>query len=116
MLQYLANHTWPDISFAVAQCARYTHNPKRQHEHALERIGLYLKRTLDQGLILRPDLERPLDINCYVDADFADLFGYEQPHDLSCEEPDRLRHLCGQLSGHMVQPPSTSYCNINHQG
>jgi hypothetical protein len=83
MLQYLANHTRPDISFAVAQCARYTHNPKLQHEHALERIGLYLKRTLDKGLVLQPDHDRPLDIDCYVDADFAGLFGYEQPHDPS---------------------------------
>ena len=83
MLQYLANHTRPDITFAVAQCARYTHSPKLQHEQALERIGRYLKATSDKGLVLRPDLSRPLDIDCYVDADFTGLYGYEQPHDPS---------------------------------
>ena len=83
MLQYLANHTRPDITFAVAQCARYTHRPKLQHEQALERIGRYLKATSDKGLILRPDRNRPLDIDCYVDADFAGLYGFEQPHDPS---------------------------------
>jgi hypothetical protein len=63
MLQYLANHSGPDISFAVAQCARYTHSPKLQHEQALERIGRYLKATADKGLLLRPDRTRPLDID-----------------------------------------------------
>jgi hypothetical protein len=33
MLQYLANHSRPNITFAVAQCAQYTHLPKLQHEH-----------------------------------------------------------------------------------
>jgi hypothetical protein len=83
MLQYLAAHSRPDISFAVAQCARYTHSPKQQHERALERIGQYLKRTMDQGLILKPNRDNPLHVDCYVDADFAGLFGYEQPHDPS---------------------------------
>ena len=83
MLQYLACHTRPDIAFAVGQCARFTHKPRRQHEDALEYIARYLKRTMDKGLILRPDLDRPFDIDCYVDADFAGLFGSEQPHDSS---------------------------------
>lgn len=55
MLQYLQGHSRPDISYAVSQCARFVHSPKRSHEVALERIGLYLKGTLDKGLTLRPD-------------------------------------------------------------
>ena len=84
MLQYLAQHTRPDIAFAVAQCARHAHHPKRQHEIAVERIGRYLKGTMKRGLILRPDRNKPLHIDCYVDADFAGLFGTEEPHDPSC--------------------------------
>jgi hypothetical protein len=83
MLLYLANHTRPDISFAVAQCARYNHSPKLQHEQALERIGQYLKGTMDEGLVLKPNSSHPLDIDCYVDADFAGLYRSEQPYDPS---------------------------------
>jgi hypothetical protein len=49
MLQYLQGHSRPDITYAVSQCARFVHSPKRSHEEALERIGLYLKGTLDEG-------------------------------------------------------------------
>jgi Reverse transcriptase (RNA-dependent DNA polymerase) len=83
MLLYLANHTRPNISFAVAQCARYNHSPKLQHEQALEHISQYLKGTMDKGLVLKPDSSHPLDIDCYIDADFAGLYGYKQPYDPS---------------------------------
>ena len=36
MLQYFQGHSRPDITYAVSQCARYTHNPKHSHEIALE--------------------------------------------------------------------------------
>jgi len=47
-LQYLANCTWPDISYAVNQLAAYTANPSLQHYGALKRILRYLAgmRTL----------------------------------------------------------------------
>lgn len=35
MLQYLQNHSRPDITFAVSQCARFVHSPRRSHEKAL---------------------------------------------------------------------------------
>ena len=54
MLQYLQGHSRPDITFAVSQVARYTHSPKRLHELALERIGQYLKGTINKGLVLKP--------------------------------------------------------------
>lgn len=81
MLQYLQAHSRPDITYAVSQCARFVHSPRRSHEIALEKIGMYLKGTLDQGLILRPkvkDESLVLDIDCYVDADFAGLYSYEE--------------------------------------
>jgi Reverse transcriptase (RNA-dependent DNA polymerase) len=82
MMQYLQGHSRPDITYAVSQCARFIHSPKRSHEIALERIGLYLKGTLDQGLILRPSGE--LDIDVFVDADFAGLWPHEDKHDPTC--------------------------------
>jgi len=82
MLQYLQAHLWPDIMFAVSQCARYVHRTCRLHEIALKHIGLYLKGTKDCGLILKPS--RVLDIQCYLDTDFTELWPYEDKHDPSC--------------------------------
>jgi hypothetical protein len=90
MLLCLANHTRPDILFAVAQCAQYNHLPKLQHEQVLEHIGQYLKGTMDKGLVLKPDSSHPLVIDCYVDADFARLYRYKQPYD-----PSSVKSLSG---------------------
>jgi Reverse transcriptase (RNA-dependent DNA polymerase) len=79
MLQYLHTHTRPDLTFAVSQCSRFIHCTKRSHELALIRIGQYLKMTRDKGLVLRPTNE--MGIDCYVDADFAGLWGVEDPQD-----------------------------------
>ena len=38
MMLYLAANSRPDISFAVHQCARFTHNTKASHEEAVLRI------------------------------------------------------------------------------
>ena len=83
MLQYLQAHSRPDITYAVSQCARYTHDPKTTHEEALERIGQYLKGTMEKGLILRPTYDN-LNVDCYVDADFAGLWPHEDKMDPSC--------------------------------
>ena len=82
MLQYLQGHSRPDITYAVSQCARFVHSPRRSHEIALERIGRYLKGTMNEGLILRPSDE--LDIDCYVDSDFAGLWPHEDKLDPVC--------------------------------
>jgi hypothetical protein len=54
-LQYLQGHSRPDITTAVSQCARFTHNPKRSHEKALIWIGQYIKHTRTRGLIFKPN-------------------------------------------------------------
>jgi hypothetical protein len=54
-LNYLAQNTCPDLSFAVHQCARYSANPMTLHELAIKRIGHYLLHTRDKGLILQPN-------------------------------------------------------------
>ena len=79
MLMWLCSNTRPDISYAVHQCARFTHVAKRKHEEAVKRICRYLKGTQDKGLILNPTSEMKLD--CFVDADFAGLWGVEDPQD-----------------------------------
>jgi hypothetical protein len=79
MLQYLQGHTRPDVTFAVSQCARYIHNTRRSHEIALLRIGQYLRGTATEGLTMTPNSSLGLD--CYVDADFAGLWGSDDPQD-----------------------------------
>jgi hypothetical protein len=62
----------------VSQVSRYTFGPKRSHELAIERIGRYLKGTIDKGLILKPNLkESTFKIDIYVDAAFASGWGTE---------------------------------------
>ena len=73
MLLYLSTNTRPDISFAVSQVARFNHSPKRSHASAIKTIVRYLHRTSDKGMIVRPTGD--LSIDCYVDADFAGLYG-----------------------------------------
>ena len=58
MLLYLQNHSRPELTFAVSQCARYTYCPKLSHEKALKGIGRYLKGTRTKGLIMKPN-KRP---------------------------------------------------------
>ena len=41
MLLYLAGSTRPDISYAVHQCARFSHKPKASHEIGVTHIVWY---------------------------------------------------------------------------
>ena len=50
---------------------RYTHSSKRLHGVALERIGQFINWTLDKGLTFQP--KNTFEVDCYVDADFAEL-------------------------------------------
>ena len=81
MLKYLAGHSRPDIAFSVHQCARFTFAPKASHAEALKRIVRYLIGTKDKGYTLRqPD---NINVDCYVDADFAGLWSSENRLDSS---------------------------------
>ena len=82
MLLYLSGHSRPDIAYAVNCAARYMFSPRHSHELALKRIGRYLKATREKGLILNPSQDFKID--CYPDADFAGLYGYEQVTDPTC--------------------------------
>jgi len=82
MLLYLAGNTRPDIAFAVHQAARFSHKPMKVHEDAVKRIARYLIGTKDEGLCFGTDSS--LNLEAYADADFAGLWGVEQPNDATC--------------------------------
>ena len=75
MLLYLSTNTRPDIAFAVSQVARFSHSPRQTHATAVKSIVRYLHRTADKGTIVTPTGD--LSVDCYVDADFAGLYGRE---------------------------------------
>lgn len=82
MLMYLSSNSRPDIQYAVHQCARFTHFPKKSHEDAILRLCRYLKGTKEKGLLFKPSGDLTLD--CYVDADFAGLYNVEDNQDPVC--------------------------------
>ena len=52
------------------------------YERAITRLGRYLIETKDYGLIYKMNKEKCLE--CYVDADFAGGWGYEDPNEPAC--------------------------------
>ena len=62
--------------------ARFTHCSKKAHEDAIKRICRCLQGTMEWGLIMNPT--RQMTLNCYVDADFAGLWGQEDKQDPTC--------------------------------
>jgi hypothetical protein len=82
MMQYLSDHTRPEIAFAVSQCARFSSNPNQTHDTGLKRIGRYLLQTRDRGLLLNS--MDSFKIGCFVNTDFGGLCSYEDPNDPVC--------------------------------
>ena len=82
MLLYLSSNSRPDIQFAVHQCARFTHAPRNSHADAIKRICRYLQGTSTKGLEFT--LTKEMELDLYVDADFAGLWNYESDQDPIC--------------------------------
>jgi hypothetical protein len=82
MLMYLSSNAHPEIQFAVHQCARFTHCPRASHEEAIKHICRCLKGAKGNGLTFRPTPS--LNLECYVDADFAGLWNHEDDQDPVC--------------------------------
>ena len=79
MLGYLQGRSRADIIFAVSQVSRYTCFSKCSHELALEYIRRYLKGTIREGLILKPNHKTDkFKIDICVDAAFASGWGTKQ--------------------------------------
>ena len=90
MLLYLSTNTRPDISFAVSQVARFSHDPRQSHASAVKTIVRYLAGTKEKGTIFhRP---KKLHLDCFVDADFAGLHGRDPP-----EEPTSVKSRTGYI-------------------
>jgi hypothetical protein len=83
MLLYWSSNSRCDIAFAVHQCAKFSHAPRSSHKKTVIRICRYLKQTRDEGIVFRPN-KGDLQVDCYVDADFASLYGTEDPMDPTC--------------------------------
>ena len=75
---YLSGNTRPEIDFAVNFCAIYMFYSKHSHGKVLNWIGRYLKLTQDCGLILNSNRDL-FKIDGYPDADFAGIYGHENP-------------------------------------
>ena len=90
MLLYLSTNTSPDIAFAVSQVARFNHSPKQSHAKAVKMIVRYLFRTADKGTIVKTTGK--LELDCYVDADFAGLYRCE-----SDENPTSVKSRTGYI-------------------
>jgi hypothetical protein len=81
MMLYLSVNTRPDITFAVSQVARFSHQPKQSHAKAVKIIIRYLAGTKDKGTIFNPP--ENFHISCYVDADLAGLYNRDPDSDPS---------------------------------
>ena len=90
MLLYLSTNARPDIACAVSQVARFSADPKKSHATAVKTILRYLKRTMDKGTLVKPAKDLQLDL--YVDADLAGLYGVEEDRD-----PNSARSRTGHV-------------------
>jgi len=79
MMLYLSGNSYPEISFAVSQCARFVQHPTVKHGAALKKIGRYLLGNRGKGLIIKPTQDLTLEL--FADADFAGLWNHEDPLD-----------------------------------
>ena len=70
-LQYIANTTQPDISFAINRLASYTANSSTQHYGMLKRILRYLVGMHLYGIIYRKSYRLTLPLIGYTDTAFS---------------------------------------------
>nr|GEX35398.1 hypothetical protein [Tanacetum cinerariifolium]GEX38142.1 hypothetical protein [Tanacetum cinerariifolium] len=70
-LMYLVVCTRPDIVYAVSIVSKYLANPGKNHWEAVKWILKYLKGTADVGLVYGRDQGKHVDIDGFVDADYA---------------------------------------------
>eukprot|EP00957_Ditylum_brightwellii_P190114 14472449-Ditylum_brightwellii.AAC.1 len=79
-MMYFASNCRPEITFGVHPCARFTHRTKHSHEKAILQICMYLKGTQSEGLIIKPKMNKMLQVNCFA---VARLFSVEDNQDVT---------------------------------
>ncbi len=72
-LNYIAQNTRPDISFAIHQCAPYSAQPTALHELAVKRIGRYLLATHDNGIIMHHNFKLDMYVAGMWHCDYSEL-------------------------------------------
>ena len=70
-LMWIANQTRPDISNAVRAVARHSHEPKKSHWKAAQKILNYLLETAHLGMKFKRDASVDVGKLVYADAEFA---------------------------------------------
>ena len=70
-LMWIASLTRPDVSIAVRAVARHSHDPKRSHWKAAQKILNYLLETAHLTLKFKQDSSVDVGTLAHVDADFA---------------------------------------------
>jgi hypothetical protein len=68
-IQYIAQALRPDVAYAANQLAAVQHVPRERHQKAAIHCLRYLKGTATLGLCY--SLEKPQELRCYTDSDFA---------------------------------------------
>ena len=69
---WLANMTYPELSFPASQLARFISNPGKPHFDASIRVLIYLDGVRDRELVYRPNLE--LGFHVLVDSSWGTKF------------------------------------------
>ena len=67
-LLYLSTHTRPDIAYAVGVLSRFSKTPNYRACKAVIRVLIYLRGTLDVGIIFSGST---LNLHALSDADWA---------------------------------------------
>ncbi len=100
-LNFLAQHTQPNIAYAVNSCAHYLNAPNKTHFTAMKWIGCYLLGTWDKGLILH--LTNKNHLVAYINSDFSGLWSKQLSHlchsalsHTGCHHLLRMPHSLGQ--------------------
>nr|GEU44869.1 zinc finger, CCHC-type [Tanacetum cinerariifolium] len=83
-LMYFMVCTRPDITYAVNIVSRYLATPGKNHWEAVKWILKYLKGTADVGLVYDRNQGKHVDINGFVDANYA-------------KDPDKGRLITGYV-------------------
>ena len=68
--------SWPDIAYAMHQCARFLSKPKVCHSQAVICVVCYMKGPISNGLILIPNKSK--NLTTYADADWCGGWSLEE--------------------------------------